>query len=81
MIVDRESFLDMAVRLKLISEGLLQSAVALRRVGDTGEGDTTHWQEAVDGMAKSLINVEYIEKLMTALIHAQDETAESVLSS
>ena len=78
MIVDKESFTDLAIRLKLASDGILHSARSLTVLsGYTAPADEHaqhHWMAALGGLEHALGAIMHMEQLMTALLSAQDIT-------
>lgn len=74
MIVDKESFTELAVRLKLVSDGILHSARSLTVLSGLGAGaqEEHHWSAALAGLEHALASVMYMEQLLCALLEAQD---------
>ncbi len=75
MIIDSATFTELCVRLKLASDGVLRAATALQGVsGGVGQEEVAQWAKVIDGMAGTLGSIDYIEKLLYAVLHAQDAT-------
>ena len=83
MTVDKESFTDLAVRLKLTSDGILHSARSLTVLSNMGasDGEAHHWAAAINGLERALESIMHMEQLMTALLQAQDITPTTVVGT
>lgn len=83
MLVDRETFTEIALNLKLASDGILKTARCLARISDAEdfaqhqgyEGAVDYWQEALDGLVTMNTAVTTMERLLHALLEANKEEA------
>lgn len=77
MIVDKETFTELAVHLKLTSDAILKTARHLAVISNdpsNAPGHEEHWQGTLDALMAMNTEVTFIEKLMRALLDAnQDE--------
>ena len=74
MIVDRETFTELAVHLKLASDAILKTARHLAVISNTDrEGPEEHWQGTLTGLTALNTEITYMEKILRALLDANKE--------
>jgi hypothetical protein len=72
MIVDRETFTELAVHLKLASDAILKTARHLAVISNTA-GDEEHWAGTLDSLMSMNTEIAVMEKLLRALLDANRE--------
>lgn len=73
MTIDRETFTEVCIQLKVASDGILKAAKALQLVRTQSDPHDEHaWHLALDGLAGTLGAHDYLEKILCAVLAAQD---------
>lgn len=73
MIVDRESFTELAVHLKLTSDAVLATARALAVLSNGSNGMPEQWDAALANLMAINNEITHMERLMRALLEANRE--------
>lgn len=77
MVVDSETFTDMAVHLKLVSDAILKTARHLAAISADDKTDrpdlAEHWAETLDGLMGINSEITVVEKLFRAILEANRE--------
>jgi hypothetical protein len=77
MIIDRETFTDLAVHLKLASDALLTTARHLAVLSNNNSGPEEHWAGTLDSLMSMNTEITVMERILRALMDAnrEEETA------
>ena len=77
MIIDRETFTDLAVPLKLASDALLTTARHLAVLSNGNSGPEEHWAGTLDSLMSMNTEITVMERILRALMDAnrEEETA------
>jgi hypothetical protein len=75
MIIDNETFTEMALRLKRASEATLVAAHHLAVLSNEDVGSEEHWVGALDSVMAMNTEVCLIEKMLRAVIDANVDEA------
>lgn len=77
MIIDRETFTDLAVHLKLASDALLTTARHLAVLSNGNSGPEEHWAGTLDSLMSMNTEITVMERILRALMDAnrEEETA------
>jgi len=72
MVIDRETFTEMAVHLKLASDSILKTARHLAVISEEADRPDLeeHWLEALDGLTSINAEMTVMEKLLRAVMEA-----------
>lgn len=76
MIVDRESFTELAVHLKLASDAILRTARHLAVISSNTEDQPEHqehWRATLDSLTAINTQITLMEKLLRAILEANKE--------
>lgn len=73
MIIDKETFTELAVHLKLASDNILKTARHLAVLSNADPTDETHWQGTLDGLMAMNDEIRMLEKLLRAVMTANNE--------
>jgi hypothetical protein len=79
MIIDRETFNEMALRLKRASEATLVAARHLAVLSNHDAGSEEHWAGTLDSLMAMNSEVSVLEKIMRAVMDANREEQASPL--
>ena len=77
MIIDRETFTEMALRLKRASEATLTAARHLAVLSNEDVGSEEHWIGALDSVMAVNTEVSLIESLLGAVMDANRDESSS----
>ena len=82
MIIDRETFTDLAVHLKLASDALLTTARHLAVLSNDNSGPEEHWTGTLDSLMSMNSEITVMERILRALMDAnrEEETSAAVPS-
>lgn len=73
MVIDKETFTELCVRLKIATDGILSAAKALNLVTLSDAPMEQHaWHQAIAGLSGTLTSIEQMEKMLTAILDAQE---------
>lgn len=77
MIIDRETFTELAVHLKLASDSLLTTARHLAVLSNTDTGPEENWAGTLDSLMAMNQEITVMERILRALMEAnrEEETA------
>ncbi len=84
MIIDRETFTDIAKHLEAASEGLLSAATgvaALCPEMDPGESDSLRWLALIESMVAVNGEITALESMLRAVLEANREELHAVRSA
>jgi len=84
MIIDRETFTDIAKHLEAASEGLLSAATgvaALCPEMDPGESDSLRWLALIESMVAVNGEITALESMLRAVLDANREELHAVRSA
>jgi hypothetical protein len=70
MIIDRETFTELAVHLKLASDAVLSTAQNLAALSNTGAPPDEHWAGTLDGLMNLNTEITIMERILRALMEA-----------
>ncbi len=73
MIIDRETFTDLAVHLKLASDALLTTARHLAVLSNNNAGPEEHWAGTLDSLMSMNTEITVMERILRALMDANRE--------
>ena len=73
MIIDRETFTELAVHLKLASDAVLATAKHLAVLSNGNTTPDEHWAGTLDGMMSMNTEITVIERILRALMEANRE--------
>lgn len=73
MIIDRETFTDLAVHLKLASDALLNTAKHLAVLSNQDSGPEEHWAGTLDSLMSMNTEITVMERILRALMEANRE--------
>lgn len=73
MIIDRETFTDLAVHLKLASDALLTTARHLAVLSNNNSGPEEHWAGTLDSLMSMNTEITVMERILRALMDANRE--------
>ena len=78
MVIDHETFAEIAVHLKLASDAILKTARYLAVISnESSEGMEEQWAHTLEGMIELNNEIAVIEKLLRATMEANKEEAAS----
>jgi hypothetical protein len=80
MIIDRETFTDLAVHLKLTSDALLATARHLAVLSNSDSGPDEHWAGTLDSLMSMNTEITIMERILRALMDANREETSAPLS-
>jgi hypothetical protein len=72
MIIDRETFTELAVHLKLASDAILKTARHLAVLSNDSENEE-HWAGTLDNLMSMNTEITVMEKILRALMEANRE--------
>jgi hypothetical protein len=72
MIIDRETFTELAVHLKLASDAILKTARHLAVLSNDSESEE-HWAGTLDNLMSMNTEITLMEKILRALMDANRE--------
>ena len=78
MIIDRETFTDLAVHLKLASDALLTTARHLAVLSNGNSGPEEHWAGTLDSLMSMNTEITVMERILRALMDANREEEATV---
>jgi len=81
MIIDRETFTDLAVHLKMASDALLSTARHLAVLSNEDSGPEEHWAGTLDSLMSMNTEITVMERILRALMDANREEQTSLLVS
>ena len=70
MIIDRETFTDLAIHLKLASDALLTTARHLAVLSNDNSGPEEHWTGTLDSLMSVNSEITVMERILRALMDA-----------
>ena len=79
MIIDRETFTELAVHLKLASDAVLATAKHLAVLSKDNPVPDEHWAGTLDGLMNMNTEITVMEKILRALMEANREEDSSPL--
>ena len=79
MIIDRETFTELAVHLKLASDAVLATARHLAVLSNENNGPEEHWAGTLDSLMSMNAEITTMERILRALMEANREE-ESVIA-
>jgi hypothetical protein len=79
MIIDRETFTELAVHLKLASDAILKTARHLAVLSNGDSGSEEHWAGTLDSLMSMNTEITVMEKILRALMDANREEDSSPL--
>ena len=79
MIIDRETFTELAVHLKLASDAILKTARHLAVLSNGDSGSEEHWAGTLDSLMAMNTEITVMEKILRALMEANREEESSPL--
>ena len=79
MIIDRETFTELAVHLKLASDAVLATARHLAVLSNANDGPEEHWAGTLDSLMSMNAEITTMERILRALMEANREE-ESVIA-
>ena len=81
MIIDRETFTDLAVHLKLASDALLTTARHLAVLSNGNSGPEEQWAGTLDSLMSMNTEITVMERILRALMDANREEESAVPSA
>jgi hypothetical protein len=79
MIVDRETFTDLAVHLKMASDALLSTARHLAVLSNADNGPEENWAGTLDSLMSMNTEITIMERILRALLDANREEQTSLM--
>jgi hypothetical protein len=73
MIIDRETFTELAVHLKLASDAVLATAKHLAVLSNGNATPDEHWAGTLDGLMNMNSEITIMERILRALMEANRE--------
>ncbi|MCW5892939.1 MAG: hypothetical protein KIT14_20690 [bacterium] len=73
MIIDRETFTELAVHLKLASDAVLTTARHLAVLSNGNNGPEEHWAGTLDSLMSMNTEITVMERILRALMDANRE--------
>lgn len=73
MIIDRETFTELAVHLKLASDAVLATARHLAVLSNGNNGPEEHWAGTLDSLMSMNNEITTMERILRALMEANRE--------
>lgn len=74
MIIDKETFTELCVHLKLASDALLNTAKHLAVISNNDDGrNQDEWTSTLSALTAMNIEITFMEKIMRALLEANRE--------
>ncbi len=73
MIIDRETFTELAVHLKLASDAVLTTAKHLAALSNDASTPDEHWAGSLDGLMNMNSEITIMERILRALMEANRE--------
>jgi hypothetical protein len=73
MIIDRETFTELAVHLKLASDAVLTTAKHLAVLSKDNSLPDEHWAGTLDGLMNMNTEITVMERILRALMEANRE--------
>src|SRR5213594_439700 len=73
MIIDRETFTELAVHLKLASDAILKTARHLTVLSNGDSSDEEQWAGTLDSLTAMNTEITVMEKILRALMEANRE--------
>ena len=73
MIIDRETFTELAVHLKLASDAVLTTAKHLAVLSNEHTTPDEHWAGTLDGLMNMNTEITVMERILRALMEANRE--------
>jgi hypothetical protein len=73
MIIDRETFTELAVHLKLASDAVLATAKHLAVLSKDNPVPDEHWAGTLDGLMNMNTEITVMERILRALMEANRE--------
>ena len=73
MIIDRETFTELAVHLKLASDAILKTARHLAVLSNGDSGSEEHWAGTLDSLMAMNTEITVMERILRALMEANRE--------
>ena len=73
MIIDRETFTELAVHLKLASDAVLNTAKHLAVLSNGNTAPDEHWAGTLDGLMNMNSEITTMERILRALMDANRE--------
>lgn len=73
MIIDRETFTELAVHLKLASDAVLTAAKNLAVLSKDHQEPDEHWAGTLDGLMNMNAEITVMERILRALMEANRE--------
>jgi hypothetical protein len=80
MIIDRETFTELAVHLKLASDAILKTARHLAVLSNDSESEE-HWAGTLDNLMCMNTEITVMEKILRALMDANREEEIGMMAS
>src|SRR6266404_7488281 len=77
MIIDRETFTELAVHLKLASDAVLTTARHLAVLSNGDAGPDEHWAGTLDSLMSMNTEITVMERILRALMEANREEESS----
>jgi hypothetical protein len=81
MIIDRETFTDLAVHLKLASDALLTTARHLAVLSNNNAGPEEHWAGTLDSLMSMNTEITVMERILRALMDANREEESAAVAA
>src|SRR5438128_12034396 len=78
MIIDRETFTELAVHLKLASDAVLTTARHLAVLSNGDAGPDEHWAGTLDSLMSMNTEITVMERILRALMEANREEQSSI---
>ena len=78
MIIDRETFTELAVHLKLASDAVLTTARHLAVLSNGNNGPEENWAGTLDSLMSMNTEITVMERILRALMEANQEEAGAV---
>jgi hypothetical protein len=79
MIIDRETFTELAVHLKLASDAILKTARHLAVLSNGDSGPEEQWAGTLDSLMAMNTEITLMEKILRALMEANREEESALL--
>jgi len=73
MIIDRETFTELAVHLKLASDAVLTTAKHLAVLSNGNSAPDEHWAGTLDSLMSMNSEITVMERILRALMEANQE--------
>ena len=73
MIIDRETFTELAVHLKMASDAILKTARHLAVLSNGDSSNEEHWAGTLDSLMAMNTEITVMEKILRALMEANRE--------